>query len=126
MKTKTFIPLPTFYARMIISLDLIISSSSLSPLLSINYTLANTKTPLNQFNRPKALNSFGGNLVPDIIAALRVLDSHPDTIFTVLTGAGRFFSAGADVTSVAARTGTFKNEGEKKLSMLANFGTSKS
>ncbi|EDU49870.1 CaiD Enoyl-CoA hydratase carnithine racemase [Pyrenophora tritici-repentis] len=73
------------------------------------------------FNRPKSLNSFGGNLVADIVAALRVLDSHPDTIFTVLTGAGRFFSAGADVTSVAKRTGTFKNEAEKKMSMLAGF-----
>jgi peroxisomal 3,2-trans-enoyl-CoA isomerase len=50
-----------------------------------------------QFNRPKALNSFGGTLVPDVIAALRELNEHPDTVFTVLTGEGRFFSAGADV-----------------------------
>jgi enoyl-CoA hydratase/carnithine racemase len=54
-----------------------------------------------QFNRPKALNSFGGNLIPDTIAALRVLNEHPDTVFTVLTGEGRFFSAGADVRNVS-------------------------
>jgi peroxisomal 3,2-trans-enoyl-CoA isomerase len=33
----------------------------------------------------------------DTIAALRELNDHPDTIFTVITGEGRFFSAGADV-----------------------------
>ena len=54
-----------------------------------------------QFNRPKSLNSFGGNLIPSTIAALRELNSHPDTIFTVLTGEGRFFSAGADVKGIA-------------------------
>jgi peroxisomal 3,2-trans-enoyl-CoA isomerase len=58
-----------------------------------------------QFNRPKALNSFGGNLIQDTIAALRVLNSHPDTVFTVLTGEGRFFSAGADVRSVSRASG---------------------
>lgn len=50
-----------------------------------------------QFNRPKALNSFGGTLVVDTIAAIRELNEHPDTVFTVLTGEGRFFSSGADV-----------------------------
>lgn len=54
-----------------------------------------------QFNRPKALNSFGGSLIPDVIAALRELNEHPDTVFTVLTGEGRFFSAGADVRAGA-------------------------
>lgn len=58
-------------------------------------------TNLTQFNRPKSLNSFGGSLIPSIIAALRFLNTHPDTIFTVLTGEGRFFSAGADVKGIA-------------------------
>lgn len=52
-----------------------------------------------QFNRPKQLNSLGGSLVNDTIAALRELDNHPDTVFTVITGEGRFFCAGADVSS---------------------------
>jgi peroxisomal 3,2-trans-enoyl-CoA isomerase len=73
------------------------------------------------FNRPKALNSFGGNLIPDIIAALRELDNHPDTIFTVLTGEGRFFSAGADVKGVASGNEEYKNDAEKKLAYLARF-----
>lgn len=55
------------------------------------------KTNVIQFNRPKALNSFGGKLMTDTVAAMRELNDHPDTVFTVLTGEGRFFSAGADV-----------------------------
>jgi peroxisomal 3,2-trans-enoyl-CoA isomerase len=50
-----------------------------------------------QFNRPKSLNSFGGNLIVDTVQALRVLDNHPDTVMTVITAVGRFFSSGADV-----------------------------
>jgi Delta3-Delta2-enoyl-CoA isomerase len=50
-----------------------------------------------QFNRPKSLNAFGGNLMLETVAAIRELDNHPDTVFTVLTGEGRFFSSGADV-----------------------------
>jgi peroxisomal 3,2-trans-enoyl-CoA isomerase len=68
------------------------------PFLPMNLLL--TTFP-QQFNRPKALNSFGGSLIPSTIAALRFLNTHPDTVFTVLTGEGRFFSAGADVKGVA-------------------------
>ncbi|KAJ5880861.1 uncharacterized protein N7473_011914 [Penicillium subrubescens] len=50
-----------------------------------------------KFNRPKSLNSFGGNLLVDTLHAVKELDENPDTVFTVLTGEGRFFSAGADV-----------------------------
>jgi Delta3-Delta2-enoyl-CoA isomerase len=53
---------------------------------------------MNQFNRPKQLNSFGGDLTTELIGALRELDSHPDTVFTVITGEGRFFCSGADVS----------------------------
>lgn len=51
-----------------------------------------------------------------------MLNEHPDTIFTVLTGEGRFFSAGADVKAVAGVGGeAFKNEGENKLVQLGRF-----
>jgi peroxisomal 3,2-trans-enoyl-CoA isomerase len=52
-----------------------------------------------QFNRPKSLNSFGGKLMEETVAAIRELNDDPTSIFTVLTGSGRFFSAGADVRS---------------------------
>ena len=38
-------------------------------------------------------------MIAETINALRELNEHPDTYFTVITGEGRFFSAGADVTS---------------------------
>jgi len=75
------------------------------------------------FNRPAQLNAFGGALIPDVIAALRALDAHPDTVFTVLTGAGRFFSAGADVKGIAGKSGvSFGNDAEKKLHFVSAFG----
>ena len=52
---------------------------------------------IHQFNRPKSLNAFGGNMVPETINAIRELNENPNTVFTVLTGEGRFFCAGADV-----------------------------
>ncbi|KAK3714812.1 hypothetical protein LTR37_007547 [Vermiconidia calcicola] len=76
-----------------------------------------------KFNRPKALNSFGGTLVLDTIAALRELNDHPDTIFTVITGEGRFFCAGADVTNSGKRRKDFKNDGEKKAWWLSELAT---
>lgn len=45
-----------------------------------------------KLNRPKSLNAFGGNLMLDIVAALRELNEHPQTVFTVITGEGRFVS----------------------------------
>ena len=56
-----------------------------------------------KFNRPKSLNSFGGKIMVETIAALRELNEHPDTVFTVLTGEGRFFSAGADIKGTPVR-----------------------
>ncbi|CAD6502449.1 BgTH12-05041 [Blumeria graminis f. sp. triticale] len=53
-----------------------------------------------RLNRPKSLNSFGGDLMTETISALRILNEHPDTIITVLTGEGRFFSAGADMRTI--------------------------
>lgn len=55
-----------------------------------------------QLNRPKSLNAFGGNLLMDVVTALRELNEHPDTVFTVITGEGRFFSSGADVKGKSA------------------------
>lgn len=50
-----------------------------------------------QLNRPKVLNAWNETMLADMVTAFRELDQHPRTIFTVLTGEGRFFSAGADI-----------------------------
>ncbi|KAF2455875.1 ClpP/crotonase-like domain-containing protein [Lineolata rhizophorae] len=77
-----------------------------------------------KFNRPKQLNSFGGNLLAETVQAVRELNEHPETVFTVLTGEGRFFSAGADVKGVASATiDSFKNDAEKKIKYLSGFQT---
>ncbi|TVY46447.1 Enoyl-CoA delta isomerase 2, mitochondrial [Lachnellula occidentalis] len=76
-----------------------------------------------QFNRPKALNSFGGKLMAETIAAMRELNDHPDTVFTVLTGEGRFFSAGADVrgSGLTSSDETYASDAEKKLEYITRF-----
>ncbi|KAK5055331.1 hypothetical protein LTR84_013081 [Exophiala bonariae] len=86
------------------------------------------KIGIIKFNRPKTLNSFGGNLIVDTIHALRVLDNHADTIFTVITGSGRFFSSGADVKAEASGSqpgsSTTSSNALKKLSILNRISPS--
>ena len=77
-------------------------------------------------------------MIADTVAALRELNDHPDTVFTVITGEGRFFCAGADVSSryskpisekhhvdagpdVGSRPTDFKNDGEKKIYYVKEF-----
>ncbi|KPI35161.1 Enoyl-CoA delta isomerase 2, mitochondrial [Cyphellophora attinorum] len=76
-----------------------------------------------KLNRPKSLNAFGGNLMLDIIAGLRELNEHPETVFTVITGEGRFFSAGADVKATgrdSANSGSL-SDAQKKLDHMGRF-----
>ncbi|KXL47998.1 MAG: hypothetical protein FE78DRAFT_77632 [Acidomyces sp. 'richmondensis'] len=62
-----------------------------------------------------------GSLITDSLTALREPNEYPDTTFTVLTGEGRLFSSGADVSSIAAPPTDLKNDGEKKLFWLQRF-----
>nr|POE86646.1 3,2-trans-enoyl-coa isomerase [Quercus suber]POE87651.1 3,2-trans-enoyl-coa isomerase [Quercus suber] len=57
----------------------------------------------------------------DIIGALRELNAHPDTTFTVITGEGRFFAAGADVNNIAAARSDFRHDGERKVFWAQRF-----
>lgn len=50
-----------------------------------------------QLNRPDSLNAFTQDMLTEALNAVRELNEHPETVFTVLTGEGRFFSAGADI-----------------------------
>ncbi|KAG4432975.1 hypothetical protein IFR05_011543 [Cadophora sp. M221] len=75
-----------------------------------------------KFNRPKSLNSFTTKLTQETISAIRELNEHPDTVFTVLTGEGRFFSSGADVRGSGLESNeAYANDGEKKLAFLHRF-----
>ncbi|PQE21633.1 peroxisomal d3,d2-enoyl- isomerase protein [Rutstroemia sp. NJR-2017a WRK4] len=75
-----------------------------------------------KFNRPQFLNSFGGNLLAESIQAIRELNEHPDTVFTVLTGEGRYFSSGADVRSwELSETEENGTVAQRKLAFLNRF-----
>lgn len=54
------------------------------------------------FNRPDRANAFTQAMLVAIRAALRDLDGDPEVRVVVLRGAGGVFSAGADLTEVAA------------------------
>jgi enoyl-CoA hydratase/carnithine racemase len=54
-------------------------------------------------NRPAKLNAFNDQMVRDLAAALRHFDLDDDARAAVLIGAGRAFSAGADVVQRQAR-----------------------
>ncbi|KIW93205.1 uncharacterized protein Z519_05810 [Cladophialophora bantiana CBS 173.52] len=82
------------------------------------------KIGIIKFNRPKSLNAFGGSLLGDTVSALRELNEHPDTVFTVLTGEGRFFSSGADVKAAAGRQAVeYANPAAKKIDFMASIST---
>ncbi|KAJ4319301.1 dodecenoyl-CoA isomerase [Neodidymelliopsis sp. IMI 364377] len=53
-------------------------------------------------NVPKKLNALNGDLYYQLARAMHEVAAHDEVTITVLTGKGRFFSAGADVTFGAA------------------------
>jgi len=67
------------------------------------------------FRRGKTLNSVGGVMIPELKKALRYLNTHPTSVFTVVTGEGKAFSSGADVKSQgSAAPITFPSQSEVK------------
>lgn len=54
-------------------------------------------------NRPEKLNAFTGTMMQEIISAFDETDAHDDVRAVIVTGAGRAFCAGADL-SAGART----------------------
>src|SRR5260370_11474575 len=57
-------------------------------------------------NRPQALNAFNGALFDALTGALIAADADDDVGVVVLTGAGRAFSAGADLADEPAAAPT--------------------
>ena len=54
-------------------------------------------------NRPQRLNAIGGNLMSEFLAALESFTQDPAMRVGIVTGAGRAFSAGADMREGAER-----------------------
>src|SRR5260370_8777773 len=56
-------------------------------------------------NRPAALNSFNDRMGEEFYAALREAERDENTRCLIITGAGRAFSAGEDVSGLKERYG---------------------
>ena len=61
---------------------------------------------LVRLNRPNALNALRGQLMEELVTALRHFDRDPAIGAMVITGNERAFSAGADITEMADATPT--------------------
>jgi 2-(1,2-epoxy-1,2-dihydrophenyl)acetyl-CoA isomerase len=63
-------------------------------------------------NRPEMLNSLNKAIIDDIRSALRALARDDATKVLVVTGAGRGFCAGADLTTTGGNDGSDRSVGE--------------
>jgi 2-(1,2-epoxy-1,2-dihydrophenyl)acetyl-CoA isomerase len=76
-------------------------------------------------NRPDKLNSFDGALRRDLLRAVREVNDDDSVRAVVLTGAGRAFSAGADLGDMPEDKANFRVEdqlnGEYKPALLAIY-----
>ncbi|SNX58265.1 enoyl-CoA hydratase [Streptomyces sp. TLI_55] len=57
-----------------------------------------------RLHRPHVRNALSGELLAELLAALRPLDDDPEVGCYVLTGSERYFAAGADIKEMAAMT----------------------
>ncbi|KAL4792955.1 ClpP/crotonase-like domain-containing protein [Aspergillus venezuelensis] len=74
-----------------------------------------------KLNRPQILNAWNDRMLGEMVSAVRELSEHPDTVFTVLTGEGRFFSAGADIRDGLPLPPEESSDAEKKLFYMRKF-----
>ncbi|EXJ80425.1 enoyl-CoA hydratase [Capronia coronata CBS 617.96] len=72
-------------------------------------------------NQPKKLNAMNQAYYYRISCLLRDIAANPDISITVLTGTGRFFSAGADVTTTRPGVGADINEHQARNDILRSF-----
>ncbi len=73
-------------------------------------------------NRPEALNALTGRMMAEIRHALAVAEADPAVVGIVLTGAGRGFCAGADITGLDATAAGTSAEAEDLSALKADPG----
>ena len=71
-------------------------------------------------NRPKQLNPLSTETLFEIAAAARWFDTHPDLRVVVVTGAGRAFSAGADVSAFGESSDLDPRDGADSGRLMAD------
>ncbi|NUP17284.1 MAG: enoyl-CoA hydratase [Streptomyces sp.] len=57
-----------------------------------------------RLHRPQVLNALSGDLLAELLEALRPLDADPEVGCFVVTGSERVFAAGADIKEMAGKT----------------------
>ena len=70
-----------------------------------------------RLNRPEVLNAYTAEMGAELVRAIRMADEDDDIRVVILTGTGRVFCAGADVSAGAGAFDTQSGEGAK------NFGS---
>lgn len=60
------------------------------------------------FNRPERLNAIGGTMLPELAEAVPALVADPALRAIMITGAGRAFCAGGDITSMGGGGGNVR------------------
>lgn len=72
-------------------------------------------------NRPDLRNAFDDNLITLLDDAIATLGADPEVRLIVLTGAGKAFSAGADINWMRAMIGSGKSENQNDALRLAGL-----
>lgn len=78
--------------------------------MTVLYEKRGDRVALITLNRPDSLNAFNAEQRADLTKAVRQASGDKDVWAVVITGAGRGFSAGADIKSLAGRVGTIGDE----------------
>lgn len=72
-------------------------------------------------NRPKSLNALSTEVLDELIAAFDKLDKDPEVQIAILTGEGRAFVAGADISQMVNLTGIEGQDMMKQGAKVMNF-----
>ena len=69
--------------------------------MTVRYEMKDEAVALITLNRPQALNAFNAEMRSDLIDAVAKASADKAVRAYIITGEGRGFSAGADVTDVS-------------------------
>lgn len=72
-------------------------------------------------NRPKAMNALSCEVLDELVAAFTVVEEDPAVQVAILTGEGRAFVAGADISQMVDLTGIEGQEMMKKGAKVMDF-----
>lgn len=72
-------------------------------------------------NRPEVHNAFNAQLIAELTSAFETLEDQPNIRMLILRGAGKSFSAGADLDWMKAASGWTREDNERDAELLAEM-----